>query len=122
MIALNKIPIIQLKENLMISIQDDIYDEMVISLQNDILDNIRKKGSKGLIIDISALNIVDSFIGRTLGNIASMAKLMGARTVLVGVQPEVAITMVELGLELGNISTAKDVDKALKVIGNKNAL
>src|SRR5579872_2899537 len=101
---------------LLITIQVDMHDRLAITLQEDLTDQIEKHRARGVLIDISALEMVDSFIGRMLGTIASMARLLDAETVVVGMQPSVAITLVELGLSLAGIRTALDVEKGMIVL------
>ncbi len=110
------IPILKMGEYLLVSIQVDMHDQLAITLQNDLAEKIAKTGAKGVLIDISALDIVDSFIGRMLGNIASISKVLGAETVLVGMQPAVAITLVELGLSLKGMHTALNVEKGMQLL------
>jgi rsbT antagonist protein RsbS len=103
-------------EYLLITIQVDMHDRLAITLQEDLTDQIVKHRSHGVLIDISALEMVDSFIGRMLGSIASMARLLDAETVVVGMQPAVAITLVELGLSMTGVRTALDVEKGMAVL------
>jgi rsbT antagonist protein RsbS len=103
-------------EYLLITIQVDMHDRLAITLQEDLTDQIVKHRSHGVLIDISALEMVDSFIGRMLGSIASMARLLDAETVVVGMQPAVAITLVELGLSMTGVRTALDVEKGMTVL------
>jgi len=111
-----KIPIIKIDRFLLVSIQVDMHDNLALSLQDELLTKITATGAKGVLIDISMLDIVDSFIGRILGSIAEMAKILDAEVVVVGMRPAVAITMVELGLSLEGIRTALDVDKGIKLL------
>jgi rsbT antagonist protein RsbS len=111
-----KIPILKLGEFLLVSIQIDMHDRLAISLQDDLTDKIVATGAKGVLIDISALDIVDSFIGRMLGNIAGMSRILDAQTIVVGMQPSVAITLVELGLSLPGIRTALNIDKGMELL------
>jgi rsbT antagonist protein RsbS len=111
-----RIPILKLGEFLLVNIQVDMHDRLAISLQDDLTDRVVQTRARGVLIDISALDIVDSFIGRMLGNIAAMSRILGAETVLVGMQPSVAITLVELGLSLPGIRTALDIDKGMKLL------
>jgi rsbT antagonist protein RsbS len=101
---------------LLVTIQVDIHDQVAGQLQEDLTGYIVKNRSKGVLIDISALEIVDSYIGRTLSNIASMARILDAETVVVGMQPPVAITLVELGLSLQGVRTALDVEKGMGLL------
>lgn len=111
-----KIPIIKIDRFLLVSIQVDMHDNLALSLQDELLTKITATGAKGVLIDISMLDIVDSFIGRILGSIAEMAKILDAEVVVVGMRPAVAITMVELGLSLEGIRTALDVDRGIKLL------
>src|SRR6266478_10000695 len=101
---------------LLVTIQVDMHDRLALTLQEDLTDQIVKHRSHGVLIDISALEMVDSFIGRMLGSIASMARLLDAETVVVGMQPSVAITLVELGLSLPGIRTALNVDRGMNLL------
>jgi rsbT antagonist protein RsbS len=105
-------------EFLLVTIQVDMHDRLAMTLQDDLMEAIRSHGSRGVLIDISALEIVDSFIGRMLGNIASMSKVLDAETVVTGMRPAVAITLVELGLSLPGVRTALDVEKGMELIRN----
>jgi rsbT antagonist protein RsbS len=111
-----RIPILKMGEYLLITIQVDMHDKLAITLQNDLTEQIVTYKSKGILIDISALEIVDSFIGRMLGIIASMSRLLDAETVVVGMQPAVAITLVELGMSMKGIRTALNVEKGMEVL------
>lgn len=113
---MEKIPIIKIDRFLLVSIQVDMHDNLALSLQDELLTKITATGAKGVLIDISMLDIVDSFIGRILGSIAEMAKILDAEVVVVGMRPAVAITMVELGLSLEGIRTALDVDRGIKLL------
>jgi len=108
-----RIPILKMGEYLLVTIQVDMHDRLALTLQDDLTSQIVKHNAHGVLIDISALEMVDSFIGRMLGSIASMARLLDAETVVVGMQPSVAITLVELGLSLKGIRTALDVEKGM---------
>jgi rsbT antagonist protein RsbS len=112
----DRIAILKMGEYLLITIQVDMHDKLALTLQNDLTEQIVKHKSKGILIDISSLEIVDSFIGRMLGIIASMSRLLDAETVVVGMQPAVAITLVELGLSLKGIRTALNVEKGMAVL------
>lgn len=118
---MERIPILKLGEFLLVSIQVDMHDQLAISLQDDLTAKIVSAGAKGVLIDISALDIVDSFIGRMLGNIAGMSRILDAETVVVGMQPSVAITLVELGLSLPGIRTALNIDKGMDLLRNSVA-
>jgi rsbT antagonist protein RsbS len=111
-----RIPILKMGNFLLITIQVDMHDKLALTLQNDLTEQIVRFKSKGILIDISALEIVDSFIGRMLGIIASMSRLLDAETVVVGMQPAVAITLVELGLSMKGIRTALNVEKGMTVL------
>jgi rsbT antagonist protein RsbS len=111
-----RIPILKMGAYLLITIQVDMHDRLAITLQEDLTDQIVKHRAHGVLIDISALEMVDSFIGRMLGTIASMARLLDAETVVVGMQPAVAITLVELGLSMTGVRTALDVEKGMAVL------
>jgi rsbT antagonist protein RsbS len=108
-----RIPILKMGEFLLVTIQVDMHDRLALTLQDDLTGQIVRHGSHGVLIDISTLEMVDSFIGRMLGTIAAMARLLDAETVVVGMQPSVAITLVELGLSLTGIRTALDVEKGM---------
>ena len=111
-----KVPILKVGDVLLVSIQSDIDDRTVVELQQRVLEQIELTGARAVLIDISLLEMVDSFTGRMLSDIASMASIMDAETVVVGIQPAVAITLVELGLELKGVSTALDVDDGLRIL------
>jgi rsbT antagonist protein RsbS len=111
-----RIPILKMGQYLLITIQVDMHDKLAFTLQNDLTEQIVLYKSKGILIDISALEIVDSFIGRMLGIIASMSRLLDAETVVVGMQPAVAITLVELGMSMKGIRTALNVEKGMEVL------
>jgi rsbT antagonist protein RsbS len=101
---------------LLVTIQVDMHDRLAVALQDDLTTKISNDRARGVLIDISALDVVDSFIGRMLGNIAAMAQVLDAHTVVVGMRPAVAITLVELGLELPGVRTALDVEKGMTLI------
>ena len=111
-----RIPILKIGRVLMVPIQVDMDDQTVIHLQERILSELERKGARGVLIDISLLEMVDSFIGRMLSDIAAMARIMDARTVVVGMQPAVAITLVELGLELKGVDTVLNVDEGFRLL------
>jgi rsbT antagonist protein RsbS len=113
---MDRIPILAMGEFLLVTIQVDMHDQLAMTLQDDLTTKISKEGSKGVLIDISALDIVDSFIGRMLGNISAMARVLDAETVVVGMQPAVAITLVELGLNLNGVHTALDVERGMAML------
>lgn len=116
---MEKIPILKMGEFLLVTIQVDLYDRLALALESDLISMVSKTEARGVLIDISAVNIVDSFMGRILGNIASMSKIMDAETVVVGMQPAVAITLVELGLTLTGVFTALDVEKGMELLRSK---
>jgi len=111
-----RIPIIKIGNFLIVSIQVDMHDKLAIQLQSQILEEIEKTGAKGVLIDISVLEMVDSFIGRMLSGMASMASIMDAAVVIVGMQPAVAITLVELGLEMPGVDTALNMEKGMAML------
>ena len=113
---MDRIPILKMGEFLLVSIQVDMHDRLALALQDDLTSQIVRHRAHGVLIDISALEMVDSFIGRMLGSIAAMASLLDAQTVIVGMQPSVAITMVELGMSLPGIRTALDLEKGMAVL------
>ena len=113
---MDRIPILKMGRFLLVTIQVDMHDRLALALQDDLTAQIVKWKTRGVLIDISALEMVDSFIGRMLGTIAQMARLLDAETVVVGMQPSVAITLVELGLSLKGIRTALDVEKGMVVL------
>jgi rsbT antagonist protein RsbS len=114
-----RIPILKVGRVLIVPIQVDMDDQTVIHLQESILAELEHTGARGVLIDISLLEMVDSFIGRMLSDIAAMARIMDARTVVVGMQPAVAITLVELGLELKGVDTVLNVDEGFKLLRNE---
>jgi rsbT antagonist protein RsbS len=116
---MDKIPILKMGDFLIVTIQLEMYDRLAMNLENDLINSVAKYNAKGVLIDISTLTIVDSFMGRILGNIASMTKVLDAETVVVGMQPAVAITLVELGLPLKGIHTALNVEKGMKLLQEK---
>jgi len=113
---LDTIPILKIGDCLLVSIQVDMHDRLAMQLQDDLTNKVVSARARGVMIDISALEIVDSFIGRMLNNIAAMTRILDAVTVVVGMRPAVAITLVELGLELSGVRTALNVDKGLALI------
>lgn len=112
------IPILRMGEFLLITVQVDMHDRLALQLQDDLTEQIVRHSSRGVLIDISALEIVDSFIGRMLGNIASMSRVLDAQTVVVGMRPAVAITLVELGMSLPGIRTALTVERGMQILRN----
>lgn len=113
---MERIPILKLGDFLLVTIQVDMHDQLAITLQDDLTTQIAKYASRGVLIDISSLEIVDSFIGRMLANIAAMSKVLDAQTVLTGMQPAVAITLVELGMSLSGIRTALNVERGMEIL------
>ena len=113
---MDRIPILKMGRALLVTIQVDMHDRLAMTLQDDLTERIVRDRAKGVLIDISALEIVDSFIGRMLDNIAAMARVLDAETVVVGMRPAVAITLVELGLSLPGIRTALNVDAGLALL------
>jgi rsbT antagonist protein RsbS len=113
---MERIPILRMGNLLLVTIQVDMHDKLALTLQDDLTTKIADIGAKGVLIDISSLEIVDSFIGRTLANIASMARVLDAQTVVVGMQPAVAITLVELGMSLPGIRTALNVESGMQYL------
>jgi rsbT antagonist protein RsbS len=113
---MDRIPILRMGEFLLVTIQVDMHDQLAMQLQDDLTRAIEKKGAKGVLIDISALEMVDSFIGRMIADISGMARILDARTVLVGIQPAVAITLVELGLSLPGVATALNVERGMVLL------
>ncbi len=113
---MEKIPIMKIATSLLVTIQVDMNDSLALELQDDLSDRIVKTKATGVLIEISALEIIDSFIGRMLGNITAISRLLGADTVVVGMRPAVAITLVELGLPLAGIRTALNVERGLAMI------
>ena len=115
---MERIPILRMGEYLLVTIQVDMHDRLAMTLQDDLTNRISQTGAKGVLIDISSLEIVDSFIGRMLGNIASMSRVLDADTVVVGMRPAVAITLVELGMSLTGVRTALNVDAGMDLLRN----
>jgi rsbT antagonist protein RsbS len=118
---MDRVPILKIGDMLLVSIQIDLQDQSVLALQEDLAEKISTTGASGVVIDISAVEIVDSFIGRMFATIASLSKLFDAETVVVGMRPAVAITLVELGLTLGDVRTALDLDRGIKVLNSLTA-
>lgn len=116
---MDRIPILKMGHFLLVTIQVDMYDRLALNLENDLVQMVQKHESKGVLIDISAVSIVDSFMGRIIGNIATMSKILDAETVVVGMQPAVAITLVELGLPLTGVHTALNVEKGMSLLQEK---
>src|SRR5262245_37512944 len=113
---MERIPILKMGDYLLVTIQVDMHDRLAMALHDDLTEGIVKWHARGVLIDISSLEIVDSFMGRMLGNIAAMARVLDAETVVVGMRPAVAITLVELGLSLKGVRTALTVDKGMDLI------
>jgi rsbT antagonist protein RsbS len=113
---MDRIPILKMGQFLLVTIQVDMHDQLAITLQDDLTSRIAKERSRGVLLDISALDVVDSFIGRMIANISSMARVLDAQTVVVGMQPAVAITLVELGLPLEGVHTALNVEKGMVLL------
>ena len=115
---MERIPILKMGDFLLVSIQVDMDDRLAISLQNHLTDRVVKHHARGVLLDISTLEMVDSFIGRLLGSIATMTRVLGAETVVVGMRPAVAITLVELGLSLGKLRTELNVEIGMELLGS----
>lgn len=113
---MEKIPILKMGDFLLVTIQVDMHDRLAMALQDDLTEMINQTEARGVLIDISSLEIVDSFIGRMLGKIAAMSRILDAQTVVVGMQPAVAITIVELGLALPGVRTALNVDAGMEIL------
>jgi rsbT antagonist protein RsbS len=113
---MERIPILKMGDYLIVTIQVDMHDRLALTLQDDLTDRIARTRAQGVLIDISSLEIVDSFIGRMLGNIAAMSRVLDAETVVVGMRPAVAITLVELGLSLPGVRTALNVEKGMSLL------
>jgi rsbT antagonist protein RsbS len=117
---MERIPILRMGNLLLVTIQVDMHDRLAMALQDDLTERIVRDRAKGVLIDISALDLVDSFIGRMISNTAAMARVLDAQTVVVGMQPAVAITLVELGLTLHGVKTALNVEKGMALLGKTN--
>ena len=111
---MDRIPILRMGEFLLVTIQVDMHDQLALTLQEDLTQAIEKRGAKGVLIDISSLEMVDSFMGRMISDISAMANILDAKTVVVGIQPAVAITLVELGLSLTGVATALNVERGMQ--------
>ena len=116
---MDRIPILQMGHFLLVTIQVDMHDQLALTLQDDLSERISNTSARGVLIDISALDMVDSFIGRMIGTISGLSKIMDAETVLVGMQPAVAITLVELGMTLPGVSTALNVERGMKLLHDR---
>jgi rsbT antagonist protein RsbS len=113
---MERIPILRTSEFLLVTIQVDMHDRLAMALQDDLTEQIVRHHSRGVLIDISTLEVVDSFIGRMIGNIAAMSRVLDAETVVVGMRPAVAITLVELGLSLAGVRTALNVERGMALL------
>ena len=113
---MDRIPLLKIGDFLLVTVQVDMHDRLAVALQDDLTDRIVSTHARGVLIDISALDIVDSFIGRMLANIAGTARILDAATVVVGMQPSVAITLVELGLSLPGVRTALNIDRGMELL------
>ncbi len=118
---MERIPILQMGQNLLVTIQLDMQDQTALALQDDLAARIEATGAKGVLIDISALEIVDSFIGRMLASISGIARVLDATTVVAGMQPAVAITLVELGLSLEGVLTALNVERGMQMLAQRGS-
>ncbi|WP_075217903.1 STAS domain-containing protein [Mongoliimonas terrestris] len=118
---MDRIPILKMGSALLVTIQVDMQDRLAMALEEDLTTRIAQTGARGVLIDISSLEIVDSFIGRMLDSIAAVSRLLDARTVVVGMRPAVAITLVELGLTLTGVATALDVERGMALLGERIA-
>ncbi len=117
---MERIPILKMGPFLLVTIQVDMHDQLAMTLQDDLTQRIVRDRAKGVLIDISSLDVVDSFIGRMISNIAAMSRVLDARTVLVGMQPAVAITLVELGLVLTGVRTALNVERGMELLRSQS--
>ena len=118
---MDRVPILRIGDVLLVSIQVDLQDHIAVQLQDDLSQRIVETGAKGVLIDISALEIVDSFVGRMISTTAAVSRVLDAETVVVGMQPAVAITLVELGLTLSGVLTALDVDRGLRLLAGRTS-
>jgi rsbT antagonist protein RsbS len=118
---MEKIPILKMGRFLLVTVQVDMHDQLALQLQDDLTSRIVAARARGVLIDISSLEVVDSFIGRMISNIAAMARVLDAETVVVGIQPAVAITLVELGLSLEGVRTALNVDRGMALLQERLA-
>ena len=118
---MDRIPILKLGDALLVTIQVDMHDQLATALEEDLTGRIVSAGARGVLIDISALEVVDSFIGRMLDNIAAVSRILDADTVVVGMRPAVAITLVELGLSLSGVKTALNVERGMAMISRRGA-
>ncbi len=113
---MDRIPILRMGPYLLVTVQVDMHDRLALTLQEELTATIQRTGARGVLIDISALDVVDSFIGRMIGDVAAMARILDARAVVTGMRPAVAITLVELGLSLQGVLTALNVDKGMELL------
>ena len=113
---MERIPVLKMGDYLLVTVQVDMHDRLALALQDDLMEQIRRFSARGVLLDISALDVVDSFIGRTIGNIAGMARVLGAVTVVTGMRPAVAITLVELGLSWKGVRTALTVERGMDLL------
>ena len=118
---IERIPILQVGEFLLVTIQGDMHDQLALSLQDDLTTRIEKLGSRGVLLDISAMDMVDSFIARMIANISGMSRILDAETVVVGMQPAVAITLVELGLTLPGVKMALNAERGMAMLRTSQA-
>ena len=118
---MDRIPILTMGQFLLVTIQVDMHDQLALTLQDDLTTKITTSRANGVLIDISSLEIVDTFIGRMLGNISSMARVLGAESVVVGMQPAVAITLVELGALMKGVRTALNVERGMDILRGTSA-
>lgn len=116
-LPIERIPIMKIGDYLLVSVQVDLHDELALRLEEDLAARIEATGAKGVLIDVSALQLVDSFVGRVLGDVAAVAALLDCATVLVGIQPAVAMTLVQLGLSLPRVKTALSIEQGLEILG-----
>lgn len=119
---MDRIPILAMGDLLLVTIQVDMHDQLVLTLQDDLTTRIEQTNARGVLIDISALEMVDSFVGRMISNISGMAKILDAQTVVVGMRPAVAITLVELGLSLNGVHTALNVERGMALLKRERLL
>jgi rsbT antagonist protein RsbS len=111
-----RIPILKLKDYLLVSIQVELDDQTVLTFQEDLLNKIKDTGAKGVVIDLTSVDMIDSFIAKVLGDVIVMTSLMGTKAVLTGIQPAVAITLIELGITLENVHTALDLEQGISIL------
>ena len=113
-----RIPILKLKDYLLVSIQVELDDQTVLTFQEDLLNKIKDTGAKGVVIDLTSVDMIDSFIAKVLGDVIVMTSLMGTKAVLTGIQPAVAITLIELGITLDNVHTALDLEQGITILSH----